>query len=200
MVVDVSPLPQPDITGTLAICEGEETTLDAGDGYDQYLWSDGSGGQTLLVSSSGTYIVTVTTALGCSGSDAVEVVESQNPQPTITGETDLCAGETTTLATDSGFDTYLWSTGAGTESILVDVTGTYTVTVTNAAGCSGTTDWSVTVHPNPEPSITGELEFCAGENTTLDAGSGFTSYVLVYRRHDKSNQFDYRWSGNGDRN
>ncbi|MBL7818656.1 MAG: T9SS type A sorting domain-containing protein [Saprospiraceae bacterium] len=53
---------------------------------------------------------------------------------TITGENEVCANTTTTI-TASGGSTYKWSNGATTASITVGV-GTYTVTVSNAAGCS----------------------------------------------------------------
>lgn len=42
------------------ICFGESITLDAGSGYDSYLWQDGSENQTFTVNTSGTYYVTTT--------------------------------------------------------------------------------------------------------------------------------------------
>lgn len=47
-------------------------TLDAGAGFTTYNWSNGSS-QTIVVSNSGTYIVTVTDANGCTSSDEVIV-------------------------------------------------------------------------------------------------------------------------------
>ncbi len=59
---------------------------------------------------------------------------------------------------------YLWSTGATTQSITVNTNGNYTVTVTNAAGCSVTSAvTSVTVQGAGAPSSTPTL--CV--NTTL---------------------------------
>jgi len=43
-------------------CSGDQITLDAGNGYDAYLWSDGSMTQTIDVTSGDTYTVTVTSA------------------------------------------------------------------------------------------------------------------------------------------
>ena len=84
--VEVFSASDPDITGTLAICEGEQTVLDAGSGYANYLWTGEAPVRPLSVNASGTYSVTVTTAEGCSGTDAVEVVESHNPVPDILGD------------------------------------------------------------------------------------------------------------------
>ncbi|MCF8237990.1 MAG: gliding motility-associated C-terminal domain-containing protein [Saprospiraceae bacterium] len=176
VVVEVFSASDPDIMGTLAICEGEQTELDAGSGYANYVWTGGSTSQTLSVNTSGTYSVTVTTAEGCTGSDAVEVVESQNPVPNILGDDVLCEGESTTLDAGSGFAAYVWSGSQTTPTITVSATGTYTVTVTNSAGCSGTDVFDVVVSPSPVPDITGTLSFCEGNSTILDAGAGFAQY------------------------
>jgi len=51
-------------------------TLDAGPGFDSYLWQDGSNGQTFTISEPGIglYAVTVTDANGCSVYDETEVM------------------------------------------------------------------------------------------------------------------------------
>ena len=54
-------------------CEGDSIILDAGAGYTSYLWSDSSTTQTLTVSESGYYGVTVTTGGGCKITDGVTV-------------------------------------------------------------------------------------------------------------------------------
>lgn len=64
-VVDLGP-------DTLA-CTGTTVTLDAGAGFASYLWSDNSTGQTLDVTSDGTYSVLVTNGAGCENFDAVTV-------------------------------------------------------------------------------------------------------------------------------
>ena len=44
----------PTITGATSICTGSSTTLDAGAGYDTYLWSTTEATQTIDVSTAGT--------------------------------------------------------------------------------------------------------------------------------------------------
>ena len=172
----VNALPTPSISGTLAFCAGSSTTLDAGS-YSGYLWSTGATTQTISVSSAGSYTVTVTNANACSAiSAAVTTVVNALPTPSISGTLAFCAGSSTTLDAGS-YSGYLWSTGATTQTISVSSAGNYTVTVTNANGCSATSAAVTTVvNALPTPSISGTLAFCAGSSTTLDAGS-YSGYL-----------------------
>lgn len=53
--------------------DGDSALLDAGTGYAAYLWSTGATSQTIAVSVSGSYSVTVTDSYGCSSRDTVNV-------------------------------------------------------------------------------------------------------------------------------
>src|SRR5207247_64985 len=130
---------------------------------------------------SGSYSVTVTGANGCSATSAATTV-TVNPLPTpsvtASGPTTFCAGGSVTLTASSGAS-YLWSTGATTQSITVVSSGSYSVTVTDANGCSATSDGiTVSVDPLPTPSIaaSGPTAFCSGGSVTLTASSG-ASYL-----------------------
>ncbi len=170
----------PQITGTLAICSGNSTFLDAGAGYASYLWSTNENTQTITVTSAGTYSVTVSDATGCTGTDQVSVVVSSNPQPNITGNTNICSGQTTVLNAGSGYSSYLWSTNAQTQTITVSTSGTYSVTVTNAAGCTGMASVNVSVTNVPSVNAGVDNSTC-GSTITLNAissgGSGLWSYI-----------------------
>ena len=81
----------------------------------------------------------------------------------------LCPGESVTLTTNSGFETE-WSNGATEDAIEVNEAGTYTVTLTDDAGCSFTSD-AVTIEvlepTAPAVDIDGQLGFCEGGSVTL---------------------------------
>ena len=133
-----NPLPVPQITGPAAVCILYDTiTLDAGPGFLSYQWSTGDNAQTIDVSQPGGYFVTVTNSFGCTGFDFTIVDPLPNPIPIITGPGSVCSGDFITLDAGAGFDSYLWSNGAATQTINTFLQGTYSVTVTNAFNCAG---------------------------------------------------------------
>lgn len=82
--------------------------------------------------------VKVATIDGCS--TVVRLTLTVNPKPSIDlpEKMDFCAGKTLTLDAGPGFKTYLWNTGATTQTITVSTPGTYSVKVTNNFGCENT--------------------------------------------------------------
>lgn len=177
VTVTVAQPPMPTITGALSFCPGDGTILNAGNGYSSYQWSNGgSTSAALSVGTPGIYSVTVTNAAGCTGTASVTVTQSSNPTPAINGNTSICAGQSTTLTTGS-FSSYAWSPSGSTQAINVNTPGTYSVTVTNATGCQGSTSITVNQPASPTPTILGNNSICVGESTTLNAGSGFSSYL-----------------------
>jgi len=172
ITVTVKPLPAPNITGNTEFCEGGSTELDAGGGYTTYLWSDDSNGQTLNVIAEGNYSVTVTDENDCSATDQVTVTENQLPTPNITGNTEFCAGGSTELDAGGGYTTYLWSDDSNGQTLIVAEAGTYTVTVTDANGCTATDEITVTVNPLPDADAGNDKAICLGDNINLTATGG----------------------------
>lgn len=141
------------------------------------VWSNGGNTQQINNLASGTYSVTVTDAHNCSVTGSYLITANPNPTPTISGTTAFCQGQSSVLNAGGPYSSYLWSTGAQTQSITVNTPGTYTVTVSNSAGCQGTASKTITVYSLPSPSITpsGPTAFCNGGSVSLNAGS-FTTY------------------------
>lgn len=177
ITVSLLALPQVDIEGNAAFCEGESTILDAGAGFASYLWNTGETTQTIEVNQAETYTVTVTNADGCSNSDDFTPLLYTNPQPTILGNNSFCEGESTTLSVGGDFNAYLWNTGQSTPSILVTTAGIYTVTVTDSNGCTASASIEVNVNPLPEVTISGSTTFCEGSSTTLTVAGTFAAYL-----------------------
>ena len=165
----IAPIPTPHITGNLAFCPGASTTLNAGAGYASYSWSNGQTGvASITVNTPGTYKVTVTNAFGCSGKDSVIVTQLTPPTPNITGGLSLCSGSTT-LNAGGGFSAYSWSTGATTQTIIVNTQGTFTVTVTDFNGCTGSASATTIAASIPQTpgAITGTAIVNCGSNGNI---------------------------------
>ena len=162
------------IMGNTSFCEGNSSQLTA-TGGNTYQWSTGSTQPVITVSQSGTYVVTATNTEGCSATASVVVTVNPLPQIVISGNTTICAGNTTVL-TASGASSYVWSTGAQTASLNVDAFGMYSVTGTSVDGCSGTASVVVLVNQPPVITITGETEVCRPDTTILVAQGG-VSYI-----------------------
>jgi len=203
VTVVVNALPTPIITGDTVICDGATGILDAGS-YSSYLWNTGATTQTIDVTTAGTYSVDVTNSNSCTGTDDVTVVVNPLPTPTITGDTVICAGETGTL--DAGnYSSYLWNTGATTQTIDVTTAGTYSVTVTNSNSCEGTDDIVVVTNPLPTPSIAGDTPVCEGTMGTYITGT-FDSYSWsidpasagTITSGQGTSEIDVDWSDSGD--
>ena len=160
------------------ICQGENTTLTA-TGGGTYLWvPGGSTTATITVSPTTTTTYTVTTVLnGCTATDQVTVTVLPNPQAVITGNTTICAGQSTTLTVGPGTGaTYQWNTTNTTSSIVVSplVSTVYCVTCTAQNGCTSTACINVIVLPKPQAAISGNLSICLGQSTVLTATGGGT--------------------------
>ncbi|GIV31547.1 MAG: hypothetical protein KatS3mg029_0898 [Saprospiraceae bacterium] len=84
---------------------------------------------------SGTYSDTLTAASGCDSIVTLQLTVLTAPMPNP-GTVQVCPGATAQLDAGAGYVTYLWSTGDTTRTIVAGV-GTYGVTVTDSAGCTG---------------------------------------------------------------
>jgi len=121
---------------THAICQGDS------------IWLAGSWRKN-----AGTYISGGNSVLTGCDSTRTDVL-TVNPRPLVDLGPDLirCAGESVMLdaGTGSGY-TYLWNTGATTQTLVIFMTATYSVTVTTPPGCSVTDSMHFTSHPVPPP-------------------------------------------------
>jgi hypothetical protein len=177
-----TPAPQPVIAanGNTTFCAGGSVMLVAPPA-DSYVWSNGATTQTIPVTTAGNYFVTVNVGI-CSGtSSTVPVVVNALPATNITASaTALCPGATATLSVPTAA-TYLWSNGAITPSIATSTAGTYSVTVTNANGCSATSA-PVTLTAATTPTVTvtpnGPVNFCTGSSVVLNSNASAGSTFL----------------------
>jgi gliding motility-associated-like protein len=176
----------PIIAGAGTYCAGASVELSVSDGpYAEYRWyAAGSnlvvGTGSTLVATAGIYFVWVSNG-SCSGTSApFEVSELPLPDPQISGVFAVCPGGTFQLTAITGYDVYHWVHNGnviGFESSLSPTeAGEYTLAVWRN-GCSASATQNLIFHPLPDSAITGSLQICAGESTTLAAPSGNYSYA-----------------------
>jgi gliding motility-associated-like protein len=166
-----------DLGADRSLCSGNSLTLDAGNLGSTYLWSTGSVNQTITVNKSGIYSVQVTNANGCTSQDEVQVIVHDNPIVDLGTDRSLCSGNSLTLDAGNSSSTYLWSTGSVNQRITVNKSGTYSVQVTNANGCTSQDEVQVTVHNNPIVDLGADQTICLGNKVILDAGVSGNKYL-----------------------
>ena len=168
--------PDVEVVAIDVLCFGDTNgslTATATDGTPpySYSWSNGDSGATISNLAAGTYGVTVTDANGCMATTSGTVNEPPELTTTTQSVHDVCPGEATggVMVLPVGGTppyTYLWSTGATTQGEATLPAGVYTVTVTDANGCTAVDDIEIVELPGPEVSISGDPIICGIGNTT----------------------------------
>ncbi|MEM7039406.1 MAG: gliding motility-associated C-terminal domain-containing protein, partial [Bacteroidota bacterium] len=178
MTVIVSPGPSINIgPDTTSVCPGDSVFFNAGTGFTNYFWSNGSTDSTIFATDPGVYFVAVTDILGCLGRDTAVVVNDAAPIVNIGPDTSICTNATLTLDAGAGFQ-YSWAPGGQTtQSITVSAANTYTVTVTDAGtNCATVASINVENDTLPELALGGPQQLCPGDSIILDAGAGLAAY------------------------
>ena len=154
-----------------------------------YKWNNGQTTQTALNLAAGTYTVTVTTATGLTASATTTLSQPALLVAKVKTTDLLCntgpENGTAVASVQGGKSpyTYLWNTGATTKSIQNLGQDTYTVTVTDANGCTSS-DFGLVAKPSPIlVTITINSPSCNGSNgsATLNATGGTAPYTYVWK-------------------
>jgi gliding motility-associated-like protein len=98
------------------------------------------------------------------------------PDISITGNLTHCPGGTTTITANGGVS-YLWDDPAASTTASISVeTGTFTVTGTDANGCTATANTVVSEGTPFTVTFTGDLSHCPGGSVSVTANGG-VSYL-----------------------
>lgn len=145
---------------TIPICDSAAVTLNATTDVGIINWYNVPNGGTILtsgtqfttpiISQNATYYAEAVNN-NCKTGNRTAVNITVYSSPNVTNEeVSLCKGSNVELDASSSGMTYLWSTGATSQTIIVSTPGTYTVNITNANNCSSTKTIKVTEHNLPE--------------------------------------------------
>lgn len=177
-VITVNPLPPAPVvtpSGTVSICQGQNTTLTISNfcsGCTSSLWTQCptcalySSGSSYITNTGGTWYCLQQNSCGMSANSNTVTI-TINSLPNVTANTSpsttVCAGDTVTL-NGSGASSYVW-TGGVTNGIgfVPSVTQTYTVTGTDANGCTSTATVTVNVVATSPPCVTGIQDISINE-------------------------------------
>ncbi len=178
------------VVGAATFCAGSSTNLSAtssgGTAPYTYRWQQGSvtvgsSISSLTINSAGTYTITATDANGCVGSAQIAITQRTGPAVTVSPNTAaFCTGQSTVLTASASASTspysYQWKQGSATvgtsaATLTVNAGGTYSVSATDAAGCSSPiVSATVTQRSAPTATVTASAPgFTIGGSVTLTA-------------------------------
>ncbi|MFN8322818.1 MAG: gliding motility-associated C-terminal domain-containing protein [Chitinophagales bacterium] len=165
-----------------------DLTVSGGTSPYSYLWSNFAGTQDLNGISGGNYIVIITDANGCTRRDSVFIQEPAAILLTTNTSNVLCNGSSTgsvdlTVTGGTGSFTYLWSNGSVLQDLSGLQVGTYTVTATDANGCTASV--SVTITQPVALTLSGTVTdvLCNGANNGIinsTVSGGVSPYLFAW--------------------
>ncbi|MDO8367526.1 MAG: choice-of-anchor L domain-containing protein [Saprospiraceae bacterium] len=172
-------------------CYGQKGSLQvSASGNNMYLWNTGQTTATITNLNPGTYTVTVTSVgASCTATSSVTLTEPTELFATASPNDVTCFGLSTGTAAVYPLGgvmpySFLWNNGLQTDSISNLLPGTYSVTITDANGCTETSSMNV-LEPaaiqiltalNRSPSCFGLSD---GQLTTYAVG-GTTPFIFVW--------------------
>lgn len=129
------------VSSSERICNGDQATLTASPGFDNYTWSNGATTQSINVSNPGTYSVIADNGVSSCEAFGSITIDGANLSLSFTASNPSCGEANGTIISDvtsnSNNISYLWSNGATTPNISGLTEGEYSLTVTdNETGCS----------------------------------------------------------------
>ena len=190
------------VSSTAVTCNGMGTgialaTVSGGTAPYSYSWSTGMSTSSVSGLAAGAYSVVVRDANGCQASGTVSVSEPAVLVAELSASTLACGmttGDIRVVGVTGGTApyTYRWSNGALSQDLTGVAAGTYSLTVTDANGCSATGSATL-VLPTDCCSLTATagnpIVACEGGmlNLTVTAGNSTTAPVTT--------PLTYVWSG-----
>jgi len=179
-------------------------SVSGGTGFYTYSWSNAQNTQTASGLSAGNYTVTVTDANGCTSTSTVIITQPTLISMYYTQNNVSCNGANNGSATFSpsggnGAYTYSWSTGANGSSVNNLGAGTYSLTVTDAKGCTATQQVIITQPAVLTATFTTTNVSCSGGNNgmaSITVNGGTSGYTFAWSNGSTSQQVNTLLAGN----
>ncbi len=178
--ISVYPTPFIQLGNDTSICAGTSLTLNAGTGFQSYLWNNGAVSQQITVSQKNIYSVIATDINGCRSTDTFEIINIlPNPVVQLSKDTMICQDKTILLDAGSGYTSYLWQDGSINSTYTVSTTGFFWVIVKDNFGCIGISDTTNirVIEPKPFNFIVHDTTICKYQTLTLIPTASFVDYI-----------------------
>ncbi len=203
-VITVKALPTATISGGAGICVGDSTQLSVtltGTQPWTIKINDGSTVKTVTgittspytfyAKTAATYTIDTVYDTSCKkvGTGSAVVTMKASPTLVLSGDTTICAGESAAITltltgtapfnivASLGANSVPYTTNLTTYTVNITVPGLYKMEVTDANGCKVTKFINVIVSAPPAVELGPDQTLCFGTTSTLDAGSGITTYA-----------------------
>jgi hypothetical protein len=166
------------------ICAGAAVTIS---GNGNGTWNTGSTNSSISASNAGAYFVVTTNSCGSVSSNIINVNVNPLPVPTITGASGFCPNSTTTLATSQTYVSYVWTGNINNASLLVNNAGTYSVSVVDNNGCSGSISVIISACVSSVPNTQlrsidcGKINLVPSAQIACNPVAGATNYEFEFR-------------------
>ncbi|MFT6334552.1 MAG: gliding motility-associated-like protein [Halioglobus sp.] len=188
LVTEVMP-PMPDLGDDKVGCIGSEVELGV-EGIGNVIWTLNNGPfsteDTIRVTESGTYRVTILAANDCNGSDEIIVTFVDGPMLTLGNDDSFCSGDNYTISAMTDGDDITWFKdgieiiGESGLDLVVTDSGMYTAIVAGASGCSVEQTVMVTENVVPIVEFTENETICEGETAMLNGPDDAETYQWIF--------------------
>jgi gliding motility-associated-like protein len=204
-------VPNLDLGNDTAMCANSVLVLNAGSGFIDYHWNDGSLNSTYTAYGIGKYWVTVKDSCGNFHSDTVKVDLLPYPLLDLGNNKSMCYGDSILLSFSplGIFNTYQWSPAFNLDCIhcanpiVSPTTSTkYYLTATTANGCTVSDSILISVGQNTFSGVTLNIlnSICGeanGEIRISDLDNNFSPYQFNFNQVGYTSAFDYLNLSNG---
>ncbi len=183
--VEVLPLIPVNLGPDLTLCDGESTTLNAGNPGNSYVWSTQETTQSIIVNASDSYSVTVSNGIDCPNADTLNVVFLPVIEVGLTGDDFICDNEianlTILLNTTVPVNITIENSTGGAPITFNDLTGDFSFTdpissftaylitniVPSSPACIQINDSSHSIEIFPTYNISIDTSICEGDSVWL---------------------------------
>lgn len=181
-----------------------KATVDEGVAPITFDWSTGATMDSIGNLSAGTYFVTATDANECMVIDTFTITEPPAVAVGVDATPNICEGTQDGLASAIALGgtepfTFVWSTGDSTQTIQNLTAGTYTVTLTDAFGCTSVDSASIDEFPAISAALRVTEVVCGGRQAgeaIVDVTGGTEPFTYTWSTGDSTARLDELGTGN----